>query len=233
MVIYGGKFSARLPSFFHIADALYLPKLPNDLDTWRVPGIRHEDELRIWAPLYRIFRKGGMDMWPVAFESMQKSPNLDFPVPNGYAYVSSSRRAGDGVGTASKIRNFNYPVCVPQYSRRHGLTCSKNGLTRIARTRNGHDVAVRVLVVRKEGYEHLEILRKIASGPSSLLSSNHALPLLAEFQFDDIIFGIFPKVGGTMEEAFQYWAEDSVGDVMDMLLQALEVREMFWQPMAP
>ena len=92
---------------------------------------------------------------------------------------------------------------------------------------------LRVLVIREEGYEHLKILRKIAIGPSSLLSTNHVLPLLAEFQFHDILFGIFPKVGGTMEEAFRCWAKVSVGDVMDMLLQALEVCETLWQSSHP
>jgi len=46
------------------------------------------------------------------------------------------------VGTARKLRKFNYP----------------NVLTRIARTRDSHD-AIRVLVVRAEGYQHLEKLR--------------------------------------------------------------------------
>jgi hypothetical protein len=99
----------------------------------------------------------------------------------------------------------------------------KNGLTRIARTRDGYDVTVRVIVVRDEGHRHLDILRKIATGSPCLQGSNHALPLLAEFQLDDIVFGIFPRVGGTMEEAFSHWPENSVGDVMDMLMQALEV----------
>ena len=73
----------------------------------------------------------------------------------------------------------------------------------------------------------------VLTGPSSLLSTNHMLPLLAEFQFHDIIFRIFPKVGGTMEEAFGYWAKDSVDDVVDMLLQALEVCDMLWQSSRP
>jgi hypothetical protein len=91
--------------------------------------------------------------------------------------------------------------------------------------RDGHDVTIRVLVVRNEGHNHLKTLRNIATGPQSLISNNHALTLLSEFQFEDIIFGLFPVVGGTMERAFGYWPKNSVGDVLDMLLQALEVRE--------
>ena len=44
-----------------------------------------------------------------------------------------------------------------------------------------------------------------------------------EFQFEDIIFGIFPKVGAAMFYAYGYWANNSVGDIMDMLMQMLEV----------
>ena len=91
-------------------------------------------------------------------------------------------------------------------------------------------MAVRVLVVKDDGHKHLNILRKIATGSSSLLSTNHTLPLLAEFRLDDIVFGIFPRVGARMEEAFGYWPSNSVGDVMDMLLQALEVSVTFWHP---
>ena len=49
--------------------------------------------------------------------------------------------------------------------------------------------------------------------------------MVAEFQFEDIIFGIFPKVGGEMtcQCMYGYWAKNSVGDVIEMLMQMLEV----------
>jgi hypothetical protein len=55
------------------------------------------------------------------------------------------------------------------------------------------------------------------------LSSNHTLPMFKEFQFEDIVFGIFPMVGGEMSDAFGYWPKNSVGDIIDMLMQMLEV----------
>ncbi|KIM74717.1 hypothetical protein PILCRDRAFT_695592 [Piloderma croceum F 1598] len=181
-------------------------QLPDNLDSWRIPGRRHKDEVRIWEPLYKVFRRGGLALWPVAFESTVEAPNEGFPLANGYAYASSNRGVADGIGAASRLRYFMYA----------------NALTRIARTRDGYNVAVRVLVVKHDGHGHLNILRNIATGSSSLLSNNHTLPLLAEFRLDDIVFGIFPRVGARMEEVFGYWPSNSVGDVMDMLLQALE-----------
>ena len=47
--------------------------------------------------------------------------------------------------------------------------------------------------------------------------------MFMEIQFEDIVFGIFPMVGAEISYAFGFWAENSVGDIIDMLLQMLEV----------
>ena len=47
--------------------------------------------------------------------------------------------------------------------------------------------------------------------------------MFAEFQFEDVVFGIFPKAGGEITFAYDYWAENSVGDIIEMLMQMLEV----------
>ena len=47
--------------------------------------------------------------------------------------------------------------------------------------------------------------------------------MFLEFQFEDIVFGIFPKVGGEVVNAFRFWPNNSVGDILDMLMQMLEV----------
>jgi len=46
--------------------------------------------------------------------------------------------------------------------------------------------------------------------------------MLYEFSFQDITFGLFPKVGAVMMDAFGRWARNSAGDVVDMLMQGLE-----------
>ena len=95
----------------------------------------------------------------------------------------------------------------------------------MARTRDGHDVAIRVVAIKNEGHEHLSILRKVATGPITLLSNNHVLPMFTEFHFHDIAFGIFPMVGWMMSDVYDYWAKNSVGDMVDMLMQALEANK--------
>ncbi|KAL6306172.1 kinase-like domain-containing protein [Sparassis latifolia] len=181
-------------------------KLPSDLDTWRVPGRTRDDEERIWETLDPIFRDRGLTLWPNSFGCTLKTPGTAYPTSSGFAYVTPNRSILKGIGSVYHLMCFDYT----------------NPLTRMARTPDGHDVAVRVIVIKNEGHEHLKILRKIATTPRSLLSTNHTLPMIAEFGYEDIIFGIFPRVGSSMKEAFGYWAKNSVGDVMDMLLQALE-----------
>lgn len=99
----------------------------------------------------------------------------------------------------------------------------QNSLKRAARTCDGHDVIIRVVAVGSEGHDHLKILRKLAVGENSLLSNNHTLPMFAEFQFEDIFFGVFPKTGEAFHSAYGCWTKNSVGDILDMLMQMLEV----------
>ena len=47
--------------------------------------------------------------------------------------------------------------------------------------------------------------------------------MFMEFQFEDIVFGIFLKVGAEMSYAYGFWPNNSVGDIIDMLLQMLKV----------
>ncbi|KAF8799944.1 hypothetical protein BYT27DRAFT_6845910 [Phlegmacium glaucopus] len=110
----------------------------------------------------------------------------------------------------------------PREDSDNSITLFANPLTRMARTRDGHDVAIRVITINNEGHDHLSILRKVATGPITLLSNNHVLPMFTEFHFHDVAFGIFPKVGWMVSDAYDYWAKNSVGDIVDMLMQALE-----------
>ena len=106
---------------------------------------------------------------------------------------------------------------------RSDVCAQQNPLTRVGRTRDGHDIVIRFIVIGNEGHEHLKILRKIATEEHSLYSTNHALPMFSEFQFEDIVFGFFPRVAGTLRDAYKYWAKNSVGDIVDMIMQMLEV----------
>ncbi|KAI8982909.1 kinase-like domain-containing protein [Trametes punicea] len=93
---------------------------------------------------------------------------------------------------------------------------------RAARTADGRDVVIRVITVGSEGENHLNVLRYISRGLRSQATPNHAVPLFDIFQLEDITFGVFPRVGFSMADAYGSWAENSVGDVIDMIMQCLE-----------
>ncbi|KAI0707962.1 hypothetical protein C8Q76DRAFT_628598, partial [Earliella scabrosa] len=56
----------------------------------------------------------------------------------------------------------------------------------------------------------------------ALLSMNHALPLLELIVLEDITFGVFPKAAWSVNFAYNFWAEASVGDILNILTQCLE-----------
>ena len=104
-----------------------------------------------------------------------------------------------------------------------------NGTSRPARTRDGFDAVIRAIVIGKEGHDHLKILRTIATGENSLFSNNHTLPMFCRVSVRRYHFWhFFPKVGGDVLCAYDYWAKNSVGDIIEMLMQMLEVGFTFY-----
>ena len=74
-----------------------------------------------------------------------------------------------------------------------------------------------------KGREHVDILKLISMKHYSTIDNNHAIPLFELIDFEDITFGIFPKIGHGLREAYKLWAKNSVGDVVEMVLQCIEV----------
>ncbi|OSD08290.1 hypothetical protein PYCCODRAFT_1356638, partial [Trametes coccinea BRFM310] len=91
-----------------------------------------------------------------------------------------------------------------------------------ARAADGRDVVIRVISIGSEGRNHLDVLQYISRGLTSQVAPNHAIPLLELLEREDITFGVFPRIGGTMTDAYDSWAENSVGDIVDMMIQCLE-----------
>ncbi|KAL1685106.1 hypothetical protein GGG16DRAFT_129605 [Schizophyllum commune] len=92
----------------------------------------------------------------------------------------------------------------------------------VVRTSLGQDAVVQVLSIGRSGQEQLQIYRKLGTGLRSMDCTNHVLPLLREIQVGNITLGLFPRVADTMEVVFGFWAKNSVGDILDVIMQALE-----------
>jgi len=153
----------------------------------------------------------GFTLWPNLDEGILQSPGATYPSATGFSYATPARLNPDlnrsPLGTVERLRLFYYA----------------NALSWVARTLEGHDAIVRVIVTGREGHNHLRVLKRLATGRHSLFSNNLTLPILAQFQFEDII-GLFPKVDATMRNAYGFWAKNSVGDIIDIVMQMLEVR---------
>ena len=140
---------------------------------------------------------------------------------NGFAYVTTMR----GEEHAGRFSELNCQVSTSYSIELLELICIQNELSRGGTTSCGLNVIIRVVVMGNEGRHHLNILRKLAQGTKSLLTDNHVVPLWNEVQFDDLIFTVVPYVGYSMRECYGEWAKNSVGDIIDMILQALEASQ--------
>lgn len=69
----------------------------------------------------------------------------------------------------------------------------------------------------------MKVLKYMSRGAISQATPNHAVPLFELLELEDITFGVFPRIGRTMTFAYGFGTENSVGDVIDMILQCLEV----------
>lgn len=81
---------------------------------------------------------------------------------------------------------------------------------------------VRIVAIGDEGKTHMDILRSIAQGVISLRTDNHSVPLWQEVHLEDIVFAVSPFVGATVAHSYALHVKNSVGDIVDMILQCLE-----------
>lgn len=88
-----------------------------------------------------------------------------------------------------------------------------------ARSREGKDVLIRIVAKGEEGREHLKILRTLARDTSP---ENHALPLLAVLEKDDMAFAVFPLITANMHLPWYY----TVAEVFQFVREVLEVRPL-------
>ncbi|EPT02659.1 hypothetical protein FOMPIDRAFT_99158 [Fomitopsis schrenkii] len=174
--------------------------LPKDLSAWSALDETEECQ-RVWETVRPAFDDTGIYLW--AYDGVYSMAKPWQPViSSGFAYVT--------------------PVRGERYSGRFSELNCQNELSRGGTTSGGLNVVIRIVSMENEGRRHLEILRKLASGTRSLLTDNHVVPLWHEVQFDDLVFTVVPYVGYSMRECYGEWAKDSVGDIIDMILQALE-----------
>ncbi|KAH9900811.1 hypothetical protein C8Q73DRAFT_219752 [Cubamyces lactineus] len=207
---------ASSASSWHLRD-----QLPRTLYAWRIPPLVREVHIAslaegIWKLLGPFFKQRGYTFWKINMGCLL-CPDIeeDLTMQNsiGYGYVSPVRGIEPTLGSLDYLFSFE----------------NLNPLCRAARTDSGLDVVVRVLKISDQGQEHVDILKTIATGPLAFFSNNHTIPVLEFLGYEDIVFGVFPKVGFRVWEAYDGWPENSVGDVVDMIVQCFEALSFIHQ----
>ena len=75
-----------------------------------MPGRTLEDHEEIWIKLENVFRDAGFTLWPHALFFVLKI--ADYPSSSGFGYAIPSRGIDGVLGSLSKLRQFEYRVCV-------------------------------------------------------------------------------------------------------------------------
>ncbi|KAH9919842.1 kinase-like domain-containing protein [Fomitopsis serialis] len=120
-----------------------------------------------------------------------------------------------GLAYLTSTRGEEWETYLRKFSGFNPLTCCGTTL-------EGHNVVVRIVRIGNEGAQHLEILRKLARGSTGLLTENHIAPLWQEVYFQDLTFVVTPWIGHSLFECYGFWAKNSVGDLVDIVLQTFQ-----------
>ena len=180
--------------------------------------------------LTRVLGDAGFVLWKYKGSLFQHVEAGGDPLVYSFGYLIPYRERPTAIGGGvAELRIFWYLVSILwclDVSNRWIFVYAlyKNPLYRSARTAGGMDLVIRVIVIGHEGKNHLKILNRIARGKAALHSTNHSLPLYQQFVFEDIVFGVFPKIGAWVFYMVGRWAKNSLGDVLEMAMRMLEVR---------
>uniref|UniRef100_A0A8H7XQP2 Protein kinase domain-containing protein n=1 Tax=Psilocybe cubensis TaxID=181762 RepID=A0A8H7XQP2_PSICU len=176
-------------------------KLPKDLETWKFLSV--EKYIEVWEELRPLLEQHNFQLWTT-------TPGIqlwDYDLPpqgDNFLYLTSHDAPNK---SWVRWRSFSFiTVCLHHAARMNGI----------------RDVVLRVVALSGEGQTHLRIIKRLASPPDQLLSSNHILPILHEIYFQDIVIIAVPKLIFDLREVLFYPETNSVEDALYMVLQAFE-----------
>ncbi|KAJ3834008.1 hypothetical protein F5878DRAFT_569067 [Lentinula raphanica] len=142
------------------------------LDSWRTAGASPTSRVELWSPYRQFFQNHGYTLWNVPADN-----DYDHEPPN------DNPRAPDGFSHENE-----YSANAPR------LCCTASPLHFPARTTDNRDVMIALLSDTVVDNNCVKVLRTIATGKNAGIDRNHALPLLHELRYDNLIFGVFPLV---------------------------------------
>ncbi|KAH9478304.1 hypothetical protein JR316_0008757 [Psilocybe cubensis] len=178
-------------------------KLPKDLETWKFFTIK--EYMEAWNELRPLLAQHNLELWRTS--AGQQLWDRDLP-PQGdnFFYLTSHDFPNSSLARWSHFSVLT--ACLHHAARMDGI----------------RDVVLRVvsLSAGDTGQTHLRIIKRLASPPDQLLSSNHILPILKEIYFEDIVIIAVPKLIFDVRDALRHVKDNSVEDGLYMALQAFE-----------
>ncbi|SJL12831.1 uncharacterized protein ARMOST_16263 [Armillaria ostoyae] len=118
----------------------------------------------------------------------------------GFSLISPSDRGPSPNGFL-----YHTPTISDSYQSLHYVTPT-NANVIAARHNDGRDVMIRIITADGEGHDTLRIVKKVL------------------FEYNDLTFGVFPLVAVSLTRSINSWPKNTVEDIMDMLMQAIEVK---------
>ncbi|PBK70985.1 hypothetical protein ARMSODRAFT_1083902 [Armillaria solidipes] len=182
--------SAPMPDPAHSNTTLRCDILPANLADWRSYECGPQDDphdhtwLSLWSRLQPLLSVRGYTLWEKQWGFSLMSPSDRGPSPNGFLYHT--------------------PTISDSYQSLYYVTPSNANII-AARHNDGRDVMIRIITADGEDHDTLRIVKKICTGEEGLLSSNHALPLLEVFEYNDLTFGVFPLVAVSLTRSINSW----------------------------
>jgi hypothetical protein len=73
-----------------------------------------------------------------------------------------------------------------------------------AQTPDNREVLIRLIVKGDKGTQHLEALRRLATGYVAQRGDNHVTPVLQWHSYEDMTFAVFPLMSGGFDRPWFY-----------------------------
>ncbi|KAH9913556.1 kinase-like domain-containing protein, partial [Epithele typhae] len=171
--------------------------LPPDLPAWRGADVA------VWDLLTDYFSSRGYELWQILIPGILRQSAPPGPVMT----------AGYGKHLHHDINTWH-----PLFT----LSCGTSALRAARSKARDQDVVIRVVQAGAEEIAHLSVIEFLGSEPIASISTNHTLPVLELVELGDIVFAIFPKAGPDLIGVLNPPAHNSVGDIVDIIMQCLE-----------
>ena len=100
-----------------------------------------------------------------------------------------------------------------------------------ARTVDDRDVLIRLVAKGKDGLNHLEALRRVASGNAGSRGDNHTVPVFRFLSLEDMTFAVFPLMAIGFDIPWYHRLDETIHAAIQLL--EVGVSFLLWRKRLP